>query len=89
MLLTDGMPAAVGWVILIAAGLSALSVLAGRLMLLPGGAGQTFRSERQICVERALPSGSAAAVSLSFMKKEFLLVLRTLRPMPSDTFPRR
>ena len=36
------MPAAVGWVILIAAGLSALSVLAGRLMLLPGGAGQTF-----------------------------------------------
>ena len=34
-----------------------------------GGAGQTFRSERQICVERALPSGSAAAVSLFHEKR--------------------
>lgn len=76
MLLTDGMPAAVGWVILIAAGLSALSVLAGRLMLLPAAQDRLFAlNGRYVWKGRSLPAPQPRF--LSFMKKEFLLVLRT------------
>lgn len=87
MLLTDGMPAAVGWVILIAAGLSALSVLAGRLMLLPAAQDRLFAlNGRYVWKGRSLPAPQPRF--LSFMKKSSCSCC-ALRPMPSDTFPRR
>lgn len=87
MLLTDGMPAAVGWVILIAAVLSALSVLAGRLMLLPAAQDRLFAlNGRYVWKGRSLPAPQPRF--LSFMKKSSCSCC-ALRPMPSDTFPRR
>lgn len=76
MLLTSSMPAAIGWVLLITAVLTAIGVAVGRLMLIPAAQDKLFASSnRHVYAGRVLPGPRAKFAT--FMKKEFVQVLRT------------
>lgn len=76
MLLTDSMPAAIGYVILVTVVLGAAGVAVGRLMLLPAAQDKLFASgNRHVYAGRFLPGPRPKF--FTFMKKEFVQVLRT------------
>ena len=76
MLLTSDMPVGVGWVLLLTAGLTAAGVLIGRLMLIPAAQDRLFSlNSRHVYKGHGMPA--PRSVFLSFMKKEFVQVLRT------------
>ena len=76
MLLTHAMPEGVGWVLLTTALLITAGVLTGRLMLLPAAQNKLFALDsRYVYKGHSLPAPRSKFAS--FMKKEFLVVLRT------------
>ena len=76
MLLTSAMPAGVGWVLLITAVLTAAGVLIGRLMLVPAAQNKLFAlNSRHVYKGHGTPASKP--VFLTFMKKEFVQVVRT------------
>ena len=76
MLLTDSMPEAIGYVILITAILGAIGVAVGRLMLVPAAQNKLFASgNRHVYAGHFLPGPKPKF--FTFMKKEFVQVLRT------------
>lgn len=76
MLLSESMPAAIGWVLLIAFVIGGVGVAVGRFMLIPAAQDKLFAlGSRHVYAEHSLPAPRPKF--FSFMKKEFVQVLRT------------
>lgn len=75
MLLGRGIGAAFGYALLVTAGLAALGVLVGRLLLVPAAQDRYSSSGRHVYAGKKLAVPRSAFRTL--LKKEFMLVLRT------------